>query len=545
MSHSAGYLGNAAAPLALALCAACGEGEVSSASPPRADAAAVAVDAVAPPLPVPEAGPLPDDEAGTRDVAPGPGPADAEGMPMPDAADADLGAPDAAPGTPCETRIHYGDLWIRPEGRVDAVDVAPGRVTWDGRCTADAAGNSFAVLDNGWQPYFRGPSGCRIALDQHGDCGGAPPMCSTRIAYGDAWSAPEGHDARHDDVQGRVYPAGECFDAGGGLRAQGLSNLWVPHFAGDCALSFRWTQCGGLYSNPVVPFDCPDPGVLRDDARGGYVMVCTSGNAPDAFPIFESNDLTTWAPAGAVLPIAARPAWAVSDFWAPEIHRIGEAYVAYFSARTAAGHLALGAATAPTATGPYVALDRPLLEDPGMGLIDASAFVDVDGTPYLSWKEDGNAVGRPTPIRLQALTADGLAVTGPVATAITNDRRWEDNLVEGPFIVRRDGRYYLFYSGNAYFDARYALGVARAERLFGPWEKRGDPLLVSNAAWAGPGHGSVVVGPGGDDALVYHAWVGGRAGAAPGRLVLVDALRWLDGWPFIPGAPSSSSRPRP
>ena len=154
-------------------------------------------------------------------------------------------------------------------------------------------------------------------------------------------------------------------------------------------------------------------------------------------------------------------------------------------------------------------------------------------------------MGRPTPIRLQALTADGLTVTGPVATAITNDRRWEDNLVEGQFIVRRDGRYYLFYSGNAYFDARYALGVARADRLFGPWEKRGDPLLVSNAAWAGPGHGSVVVGPGGDDVLVYHAWVGGRAGAAPGRLVLVDALRWLDGWPFIPGAPSSSSRPRP
>ncbi len=476
-------------------------------------------------------------------------------------------------------RLQYGDAWFRPEGH-DAGDDAPD-ATWPpastdgvpgrlgGVCTpdvrghggnpADAArrpgaeeaegsgggGRGVATLSNGWQPRSSGgPASCRIALDTRGDCPVTPPAaCATRVTYGDTWDPAPGHPDRFDDVQGRLFPAGVCFDAGGGLRAQGLSNLWVPHFAGDCRMAFRWTDCGGLYTNPVMPFDCPDPGVLRH-ARG-YVLTCTSGNAPDAFPLFTSTDLVHWTPAGSLLPAAARPAWAVSDFWAPEIHALGGGYVAYFSARTGAGNLALGAATAPTPTGPFTALDRPLLEDRGMGLIDASFFTDAGGTPYLVWKEDGNAVGRRTPIKVQALTPDGLSVTGPASTAITNDRGWEGGLVEGPFVVLRDGRYYMFYSANAYYDARYALSVARSNSPMGPWEKQGDPLVGSNGAWAGPGHGSVVQAPGGDDVLVYHAWQAGHTNEAPGRLVLLDALRWLNGWPYIPGSPSGDSRPRP
>jgi arabinan endo-1,5-alpha-L-arabinosidase len=487
-------------------------------------------DALAPPPDRPDSGTAADTDA----AGPPPGP------------DADAAAPPPPPPpTPCETLVQYGDAWIHPDGHPGDTDVAAGVVTWDGACALDAAGNGVATLSNGWQPIFRGPN-CRIALDTRGDCPAPRAACATRVTYGDTWAPAPGHPDHFDDVPGRLFPAGVCFDAGGGQRAQGLSNLWVPHFDGDCRMAFRWTECGGLYTNPVLPFDCPDPGVIRH-ARG-YVLTCTSGNAPDAFPLFTSTDLVHWAPAGALLPAAARPAWAVSDFWAPEIHALGGGYVAYFSARTRGGNLALGAATAPTPTGPFTALDRPLVEDPGMGLIDASFFTDTGdaaGAPYLVWKEDGNAVGRRTPIHVQALAPDGLSVIGPVSTAITNDRGWEGGLVEGPFVVLRDGRYYMFYSANAYYDARYALSVARADSPMGPWEKQGDPLVGSNATWAGPGHGSVVQAPGGDDVLVYHAWQAGHTNEAPGRLVLVDALRWLNGWPYIPGAPSPDSRPRP
>jgi arabinan endo-1,5-alpha-L-arabinosidase len=542
----------AARLLGAVLLGACSAGTLDTQTPdasesPTADAAAGAdadplgppgTDALRPPPPGPNT-----DAAAPPPPEPDTGP-DTDAVAPPPPPDTDAAAPPPPPPpAPCETLIQYGDAWFRPEGHAGDTDVAAGVVTWDGVCTPDASGNGVATLSNGWQPIFRGPAGCRIALDTRGDCPVPPAACATRVTYGDTWAPAPGHPDRFDDVQGRLFPAGVCFDAGGGLRAQGLSNLWVPHFAGDCRMAFRWTDCGGLYTNPVMPFDCPDPGVLRH-ARG-YVLTCTSGNAPDAFPLFTSTDLVHWAPAGALLPAAARPAWAVSDFWAPEIHALGGGYVAYFSARTGAGNLALGAATAPTPTGPFTALDRPLLEDRGMGLIDASFFTDAGGTPYLVWKEDGNAVGRRTPIKVQALTPDGLSVTGPASTAITNDRGWEGGLVEGPFVVLRDGRYYMFYSANAYYDARYALSVARSNSPMGPWEKQGDPLVGSNGAWAGPGHGSVVQAPGGDDVLVYHAWQAGHTNEAPGRLVLLDALRWLNGWPYIPGSPSGDSRPRP
>ena len=123
---------------------------------------------------------------------------------------------------------------------------------------------------------------------------------------------------------------------------------------------------------------------------------------------------------------------------------------------------AIGAAFATTATGPFADLGHPLAADPAVGLIDASFFEDSDGARYLLWKEDGNAASRPTPIRAQRLSADGRALAGSPTTLITNDRAWEGTVVEGPWLVAHGGSYYLFYSGSAYYDTRYAVGVARA-----------------------------------------------------------------------------------
>jgi GH43 family beta-xylosidase len=448
------------------------------------------------------------------------------------------GGTDAAP---CLTRITYGSRWIRPDDHPAPDDVVPGLVEWDGICTSDGP-NSYATLSNGWKPYFIGTSGCELALDPSSSCGAAAG-CSTRVTYGATWKQPADHPARFDDIPGRVFWDGTCRDGGADSFGE-LSNGWTPYFTGaaSCALAFRWQGCGGLYANPVMPVGCADPGVVRDG--DSYVMTCTSGGAPDAFPLYRSSDLVDWSPAGHVLPAAARPAWATGDFWAPEIHRIGTQWVAYFSARHTNGRFAIGAATAASPTGPYLAAQAPIVIDPDVGLIDASAFV-ANGTAYLMWKEDGNAQGQPTPIRAAALGTDGLSITGPIATLVTNDRAWEDNLVEAPFVVARDGMFYLFYSGNAYYDGRYAVGVARASQPLGPYEKRPDPILVTGGPWVGPGHCSVVGGPGGDDVMVYHAWREGMVnGPGDERYPLVDQIVWRDGWPVVPASPSSTSRPK-
>jgi arabinan endo-1,5-alpha-L-arabinosidase len=448
---------------------------------------------------------------------------------------------DDGPATVCSTRIAYGSRWIRPADHPDAFDVVDGEVTWDGTCITEGA-NSFATLSNGFKPRFTGSFGCEIALDTTG-CG-SPPGCATRITYGAAWSPPANHAAQYDDVGGRVFSDNTCVPAGSSSRIE-LSNGWVPYFAGNgtCGIALRWTGCHGVYENPVKD-GCADPGVAFDGTR--YIMSCTSGNAANAFPLWVSTDLVHWSQSGHILPAAARPAWAKSDFWAPEIHEVGSRWIAVWSARAANGRLSIGAASAADPLGPYTALSTPLLDNANVGLIDAHV-VDADGTSYLVWKEDGNAQGAATPIRIRKLASDALSFASASAPAlITNDRAWEGNLVEAPFIIEHDGSYFLFYSGNAYYDDRYAVGVARATAVTGPYTKAAAPIVTSSSKWIGPGHNSIVEGPGGDLYMVYHAWEQGHVnGAGDRRHGLVDQVQWRDGWPVVVGAPSNASRPLP
>jgi GH43 family beta-xylosidase len=466
-------------------------------------------------------------------------------LPRSDATPSDSNARDAAgdrgrrDAASCATRITYGSTWIKPGSHPASFDDAQGEVTWDGSCKVDAAGNASATLSNGWTPYFTGRS-CIIALDYSGACASTPAKCATRVSYGPAWLPAPNHPAAHDDVGGVLTWDGVCHASGGQSWAL-LSNGWTPYFSGSngCDLAFRHTQCRGLYANPVVSTDCPDPGVLADG--GAYYMVCTPGYA---FPLRSSKDLVSWTAQGAVF--ASAPGWAASHFWAPELHRVGSKVVAYYSARSgASGTFAVGAGSSTSVLGPYVDLGQPLVSAPAPGVIDAHYFRASSGKHYLLWKVDGNAVGQPTPIRIQELAADGLSLTGSATTILQNTLAWEGALVEGPWMIERGGTFYLFYSGNGYASPSYGVGVARSTSPLGPFGKQGAPILASKGAWAGPGHGSVLIGPSGDWVHVYHAWVAGKVGQSPGRLALVDRVQWESDWPLMRGAPSSRSQPLP
>ncbi|CAN5585311.1 hypothetical protein BH09MYX1_BH09MYX1_24850 [soil metagenome] len=479
---------------------------------------------------------------GGSDGADDPTDAGVDGAPAIDAKVPLDGAAEAAvdANAPCTTLVSYGGAWIHPNHPA-MTDVSDGDVRWDGTCVDDGA-NSYATLSNGWKPYFAGHSACAIGLDHKGACANVG-ACATRISYGASWIAAPNHPARYDDVAGRVFGDDACHPTAGTSHAN-LANGWAPNFDGAsaCAISFRWEECGGLYENPVIPFDCPDPGVLRDGST--YVLTCTGGGGTEAFRLFSSPDLVHWTAKGHIFTQGKMPPWATGLFWAPEVHKIGAKYVAYYSALGKDGVLAIGAASAPTALGPYTDLGQALVHDANMGLIDASE-ITANGKSYLLWKEDGNAKGKPTPIHARELAADGLSLIGTTATLITNDRPWEGSLVEGPFMIEHGGMFYLFYSGNGYASPSYAVGVARASSPMGPFTKAAGPMLVSSGEFSGPGHCSVVDAPSGETAMIYHAWVAGKIQADPGRVVLVDDLAWENGWPLGALGASRSTRPMP
>lgn len=106
-------------------------------------------------------------------------------------------------------------------------------------------------------------------------------------------------------------------------------------------------------------------------------------------------------------------------------------------------------------------------------------------------------------------------------------------------MVERDGRFFLFYSGNSWTSRQYATGYAVCATVNGPCEKPLDrPWLQSDAQVSGPGGLSVFRGPRGDIHVIYHAWVGDRVGYDDGgaRELFVAPLTWKDGAPAPPRA---------
>jgi xylan 1,4-beta-xylosidase len=202
------------------------------------------------------------------------------------------------------------------------------------------------------------------------------------------------------------------------------------------------------YTNPVLPGDYPDPSVIRvgDD----YWATATSSEWGPQFPILHSRDLVNWEIVGSVFD--ERPKWATSNFWAPEIAAHNGRYFIYYVGRNQQGQLAVAVASADKPRGPYV--DHGQLVSQQAGSIDGMAFTDQAGQRWLMWKEDGNSRNEPTPLWLQRLSDDGLKLVGGRSKILQNDAAWEGKVVEGPFVLFRNGWYYLFYAGGACLWAR-------------------------------------------------------------------------------------------
>ena len=131
-----------------------------------------------------------------------------------------------------------------------------------------------------------------------------------------------------------------------------------------------------------------------------------------------------------------------------------------------------------------------------------------------------------TPIRAQRIAEDGRSLLGEDKIVLSNDLDWEGHLIEGPFVTRQEGRYWLFYAGNDFSTPHYGIGVAVADHPLGPYTKQGEPLLRSTSEWAAPGHASVAPGLAGKPQLFFHAFHPGTGGYNAFRALLTVGLRF-------------------
>jgi beta-xylosidase len=287
---------------------------------------------------------------------------------------------------------------------------------------------------------------------------------------------------------------------------------------------------------PVYPGDFPDPFILRVGSTY-YAYATQTGDLN--VQVMRSPDLATWQHLGDALPIL--PAWAgPGRTWAPAVLSRVDAYVLYYAVREPrSDRQCISLAVADQPEGPFrdVSTEPFVFQIERGGSIDPSPFVDTDGTAYLLWKSDDNALDEPASIWIQRLTGDGLALTGAPTELLRHNRDWERPLIEAPAMVRSKRRYYLFYSANWWESENYAIGYATSRSVLGPFRKitRSEPWMAAGHQSAGPGGQEFFTDEGRALWMAYHAWTPGAVGYAVGgaRSLRITAIGFLCGRPRI------------
>ena len=285
---------------------------------------------------------------------------------------------------------------------------------------------------------------------------------------------------------------------------------------------------GGTDTGLVYPFDFPDPSViLVGQTFFAYATNSVAGN----IQIITSADRTHWTAIGNALPNL--PAWATPDYtWAPAVATIGGSYLLYYAADVAGtGKECISVATAGRPQGPFTDRSTAPLECQKSlgGSIDPASFVDSNGTPYLIWKSGGPGSSKIWSQQLAPSGTSFAAGTNPTALLVP-DQSWEAGTVEAPdMVVTTGGHYFLFFSGNDWDGADYAVGVATCTGPSGPCsDATASPILASGQGVAGPGGESVFADAAGNFWIAFHAWVPGAVGFPNSRDLYIRPLTFSD-----------------
>lgn len=299
------------------------------------------------------------------------------------------------------------------------------------------------------------------------------------------------------------------------------------------------------YSNPVIDYSLPDPSIIKGE--DGYFYLYATEDIRN-LPIHRSKDLVNWEFLGTAFTDENRPDFEPNGgIWAPDINKIGDKYVLYYSMSVWGGEwtCGIGCAVSDRPEGPFKDCGM-MFRSNGIKVQNSidPFYIEDNGHKYLFW---GSFRG----IYAIELSEDGLSLksgSSPVQIAGT--------AYEGTYIHKRGGYYYMFASIGSCCEglkSTYTTVVGRSTSLFGPYlDKKGQSmmdnhheiLIHKNDSFVGTGHNSEIVSDNaGTDWLFYHAV---SVANPDGRVLMLDKIDWIDGWPSVEGnSPSvKSEKPR-
>jgi beta-xylosidase len=258
-----------------------------------------------------------------------------------------------------------------------------------------------------------------------------------------------------------------------------------------------------LSGNPVFPGWYADPeGVVFGKTFWIYPTYSAPYEEQTFLDAFSSPDLVHWTRHERILS-TNQVTWARRAMWAPAVIQNGKRYFLFFGANDIQNNQevgGIGVAVADRPEGPFKDyLGKPLIDrfHNGAQPIDQFAFRDADGQFYLyygGWRHCNVAKLKPD-FRGFEPFADGT-----VFKEVT-----PQGYVEGPFMFRRNGKYYFMWSEGGWTGPNYSVAYAIADSPLGPFQRIGKILQQNPAVATGAGHHSVIKHPRRDAYyIVYH-----------------------------------------
>ncbi|ESQ75156.1 glycoside hydrolase family 43 protein [Asticcacaulis sp. AC402] len=221
------------------------------------------------------------------------------------------------------------------------------------------------------------------------------------------------------------------------------------------------------------------------------------------FHAFSSEDMVHWKMHPFVLDVKD-VAWAAYSLWAPSAIEHNGKYYLFFGANDIKDNEqvgGIGVALSDQPQGPFRdAIGKPLIDrfHNGAQPIDQMVFKDDDGKVYLiygGWKH----------CNIVRLSDDLLSVQPHDDGSVFKEITPSPDYVEGPFMIKRKGIYYLMWSEGDWTGPDYRVGYATANNPTGPFEPGGVILAQDDQIARGAGHHSVLNIPGTDDwYIAYH-----------------------------------------
>lgn len=316
----------------------------------------------------------------------------------------------------------------------------------------------------------------------------------------------------------------------------------------------------------------PDPTIFKDGEV--FYLTGTHGASPGArsggsvkiFPMYKSKNLSEWSAAGAdggeMFALSGGNCLGFSQFWAPQIFRkSGKYYFAYTAcaeeSKDILKSLRVAIASADKIEGGF---SNAFILPSAVPEIDPFVFIDDDGKAYIylvHWARGGG-------IWAQRLSDDLKTRIGEMKSCVRATEDWERTplsaefaklnaaakrenpdispwllyrasgvTAEGPTLVKRAGKYALFYSANDYRSPDYCVCVAVADSPMGDFKKLQKPVITRrNTGFNGTGHGDVFFDKTGGMWYVFHVH-NSNAKIEPRRAAIVKLVETVapDGYP--------------